>query len=133
MRSYECVLIIRQDMSTAQVDAIADELSAIITGSKGKIHKREYWGLKSLAYRIKKNRRGHYVLLDIEASAEAVAECDRKIGLNEDIIRSLITKTHQPNPHPSIIMKRQGDQNQQANDGDKPGGDEEKGGKRVAV
>ena len=109
MRSYECVFIARQDVSVAQVDAMTHELMAVITDAGGKIHKREYWGLKSLAYRIKKNRRGHYVLLDMEAAAEAVAEFDRKLGLNEDIIRTLIMKTDAPNPQPSLMMRHKSD------------------------
>ena len=105
MRSYECVFIARQDVSVAQVDAITDDLTGIISGAGGAIHKREYWGLKTLAYRIKKNRRGHYVLLDMEATPAAVAEFDRKLGLNEDIIRALIIQTDAPNPEPSIVMR----------------------------
>ena len=109
MRNYECVFIVRQDVSTTQVDSMTDALAAIITKSGGTIHKREYWGLRTLAYRIKKNRRGHYVLLDMEGGAEAVAEFDRQVRLNEDIIRLLITQTDNPNPAPSIVMRNKAD------------------------
>ena len=117
MRSYECVFIARQDVSVAQVDAMTDDLTSIITDAGGVIHKREYWGLRTLAYRIKKNRRGHYVLLDMEATADAVAEFDRRLGLNEDIIRVLTIKTDKPNPEPSIVMRNKSDRHAAASSG----------------
>jgi small subunit ribosomal protein S6 len=105
MRLYECVLIIRQDLSTTQVDTITNELCAIITDHKGSVHKQEYWGLKTMAYKIKKNRKGHYVMLNFEADAATVAEFDRRIGLNEDVLRSLIIAIEAVDPEPSIMMQ----------------------------
>jgi small subunit ribosomal protein S6 len=105
MRLYECVFIIRQDLSTTQVDTITNELCAIITDHKGSVHKQEYWGLKTMAYKIKKNRKGHYVMLNFEADAATVAEFDRRIGLNEDVLRSLIITIEAVDPEPSIMMQ----------------------------
>ena len=87
MPSYEHVFLARQDLSTAQVDSLAETFTKIIEDGAGKVAKTEYWGLKSLAYRIKKNRKAHYVLLNIEAPAPAVHEMERNIAINEDVIR----------------------------------------------
>ena len=105
MRLYECVFIIRQDLSSAQVDSITAEFCAIITDHKGAVKKQEYWGLKTMAYKIKKNRKGHYVMLNFEAGGDAVAELDRRLGLNEDVLRALITSIDAIDPEPSIMMK----------------------------
>ncbi len=105
MRLYECVFIVRQDLSTTQVDTITNELCAIITDHKGSVHKQEYWGLKTMAYKIKKNRKGHYVMLNFEADAATVTEFDRRIGLNEDVLRSLIIAIEAVDPEPSIMMQ----------------------------
>ena len=118
MRLYESVFIARQDISTAQVEALTNELTGIITGAGGKIHKHEYWGLKTLAYRINKNRKGHYVLLNIEAEAAAMSEYGRKIGLNEDVLRVLTVKIDKVDPEPSIIMQSKSDRGSDG-DGDK--------------
>ncbi len=109
MRLYESVFIARQDLSLTQVDAIADELAGIISEGRGKILKREYWGLKTLAYRIKKNRKGHYIMFNIEADSETMAEYGRKIGLNEDIIRVLTIKIEAVDDEPSIMMNSKPD------------------------
>ena len=109
MRLYESVFIARQDISTAQVESLTDELTGIITGAGGKIHKHEYWGLKTLAYRINKNRKGHYVLLNVEAEPDTMKEYGRKIGLNEDILRVLTIKIDQVDPEPSIVMQSKSD------------------------
>lgn len=105
MRLYESVFIARQDISTGQVEALTDELTSIITEAGGSIHKHEYWGLKSLAYKINKNRKGHYVLLNVEADADTMNEYDRRIGLNEDILRVLTIKIDEVDPEPSIMMQ----------------------------
>lgn len=105
MRLYESVFIARQDISAAQVETMTGELTEIITSAKGTIHKHEYWGLKNLAYRIKKNRKGHYTLLNIEADAATMREYDRRIRLNEDILRVLTIKIDAVNPEPSVMMQ----------------------------
>ena len=109
MRLYESVFIARQDISTGQVDALCEEFEGIITSGGGKILKKEYWGLKTLAYRIKKNRKGHYILFNIEADAATMDEYDRKLGLNEDVIRVLTIKTEDVSDEPSIMMQSKSD------------------------
>ena len=92
MALYETVIITRQDLAAEDVDALTNKLSKIITDGKGKIVSKEYWGLRNLAYKVKKNSRGHYVALNIDSEYEAVAELKRVIGFNEDVIRSLTFK-----------------------------------------
>lgn len=89
MPLYETVFIARQDLTADDVDALTTKLSKIITDGKGKIVSKEYWGLRNLAYKVKKNARGHYVLLNINAEYPAVAELNRVMGFNEDLIRSM--------------------------------------------
>ena len=105
MRLYESVFIARQDISAAQVEIMADEFAEIITSSGGSIKKREYWGLRSLAYRIKKNRKGHYVMLIMEAGSEALREYERIMGLNEDVLRFLNLRIEDVEDGPSIMMQ----------------------------
>src|SRR5690606_40511066 len=87
MPFYETVFIARQDISAQQVEALADQFAEIVSQNGGEIKKREYWGLRNLAYRIKKNRKGHYVLFNIDAPPAAVAEMERNMRINEDILR----------------------------------------------
>lgn len=89
MPLYETVFIGRQDLTADDLDALTAKLSKIITDGKGKIVSKEYWGLRNLSYKIKKNARGHYVLLNINAEYAVVAELNRVMGYNEDIIRSM--------------------------------------------
>ena len=95
MALYEHLLIARQDISAQQVDALATHLKTIVEGQDGKVEKQEYWGLRGLAYRIKKNRKGHYVLLNINAPAVAVIELERQLKINEDVLRYLTVKVDQ--------------------------------------
>ena len=95
MALYEHLLIARQDISAQQVDALATHLKTIVEGEGGKVEKQEYWGLRSLAYRIKKNRKGHYVLLNINSPAKAVQELERQIKINEDVLRFITVKVDQ--------------------------------------
>lgn len=92
MPYYENVFIARQDISSTQVEAIADAMAEIITAEGGTIARREYWGLKSLAYRMKKNKKGHFVLFNLEAPIESVREMERQMGLHEDVLRFLTLK-----------------------------------------
>lgn len=105
MPYYENVFIARQDITSAQVDALADAFSEVITGAGGQIHRREYWGLKSLQYRIKKNRKGHYVLMNIESPSEAMQEMERLMRLNEDVLRHLTIRTEEIPEGPSVMMQ----------------------------
>jgi small subunit ribosomal protein S6 len=95
MALYEHLLIARQDISAQQVDALATHLKTIVEGEGGKVEKQEYWGLRGLAYRIKKNRKGHYVLLNISAPGTAVAELERQLKINEDVLRYITVKVDQ--------------------------------------
>ena len=92
MALYEHLLIARQDISAQAVDALATHLKTIVEGEGGKVEKQEYWGLRSLAYRIKKNRKGHYVLLNINAPSKAVVELERQLKINEDVLRFLTVR-----------------------------------------
>jgi small subunit ribosomal protein S6 len=92
MALYEHLLIARQDISAQQVDALATHLKTIVEGEGGKVEKQEYWGLRGLAYRIKKNRKGHFVLLNINAPAKAVVELERQLKINEDVLRYMTVK-----------------------------------------
>jgi small subunit ribosomal protein S6 len=105
MRLYESVFIARQDITSAQVEAMADEFAQIITSAGGSIKKREYWGLRSLAYRIKKNRKGHYIMFNLETGPEALAEYERVMGLNEDVLRFLNIRIEEVDDAPSIMMQ----------------------------
>jgi len=105
MRLYESVFIARQDISAAQVEAMADEFAGIITTGGGSIKKREYWGLRSLAYRIKKNRKGHYVMFNLETDSESLKEYERIMGLNEDVLRFLNIRIEEVEDGPSIMMQ----------------------------
>ena len=92
MPLYEHVFIARQDLAQAQVDALAETATKIIEDAGGKVVKTETWGLRSLAYRIAKNRKGHYVMLDFDAPAAAVAELERQTQINEDVIRYMTVR-----------------------------------------
>ena len=105
MRLYESVFIARQDVSTTQVESLTKEFSAIIENGGGKIHKHEYWGLRTLAYRVKKNRKGHYVMLNLETDPETLAEYERIMGLNEDVLRFMNITIDQVLEDPSIMMQ----------------------------
>jgi small subunit ribosomal protein S6 len=105
MRLYESVIIARQDVSTTQVETMIDEFSAIIEKAGGSIHKKEFWGLRGLAYRIKKNRKGHYVMLNIETDSETLNEFERIMGLNEDVLRFMTIAIEEVDPEPSVMMQ----------------------------
>src|ERR1700749_3345112 len=92
MALYEHLLIARQDISAQQVDALATHLKTIVEGEGGKVEKKEYWGLRGLAYRLKKNRKGHYVLLNINAPGKAVHELERQLKINENVLRYMTVK-----------------------------------------
>lgn len=125
MPTYESVYIARQDINTSQVDALTEQFSGIITGAGGTVGKTEYWGLRNLAYRIKKNRKGHYVLLNIDAPHEAVAEMERNMRLNEDVLRNLTVRVDELEEGPSMILQNKGrdDRGDRGDRGDRRGRD----------
>jgi len=102
---YETVIIIRQETSTQQVEALADTFEDIVKQSGGSVKKRENWGLRSLAYKIKKNKKGHYILLNIEAPPAAIHEMERVMRLNEDILRYLTLRIDEIDEGPSIPVQ----------------------------
>lgn len=104
MPYYETVFIARQDMTEGQVKELTDATSKTITDNGGKIHKVEQWGLRSFAYTINKNKKGHYILLETDAPSDAVIEMERLLRLNEDVVRSLTTRLEELSDGPSIIM-----------------------------
>lgn len=108
MPLYENVFIARQDISGAQVDQLADTFTQLIADQGGEIKKREYWGLRNLAYRMNKNRKGHYVLFNIDAPAAAVSELERTMRINEDVLRYLTIRVEQHEEGPSPIMQNRG-------------------------
>ena len=118
MRLYESVLIARQDISAAQVETHVDEFAKIIENGGGSIKKREYWGLRSLAYRIKKNRKGHYVLLNLETDSETLNEYERIMGLNEDILRFMTIRIEEVDEEPSIMMQAKSERGDRRSSGD---------------
>ncbi|GGJ47054.1 30S ribosomal protein S6 [Sphingopyxis bauzanensis] len=107
MPFYEHVFIARQDLSQAQVDALAETVTNVITEYKGEVHKTETWGLKQLAYKIQKNRKGHYVMLSAEVSGDAIAEIERQAAISEDIIRWMTIKVDELEKGPSVMMRKQ--------------------------
>src|SRR3984885_58507 len=109
MALYEHLLIARQDISAQQVDALATHLKTIVEGEGGKVEKQEYWGLRTLAYRIKKNRKGHYVLLNINAPSKAVHELERQLKINEDVLRYISVKVDQFEQSSSNKARRERD------------------------
>lgn len=134
MPYYECVFIARQDISAPQVDALADHFTKVIEEGGGSVTKREYWGLRSLSYRIRKNRKGHYILLNVDAPSAAIEEVGRQMGINEDIIRHLTIRVEALNAGPSQIMlsrSSRGDERGERGDrGDRPRRDDRDRGDR---
>lgn len=106
MALYEHVLIARQDISPQQVDALVEDITRQITDAGGKVGKSEYWGLRNLAYRVRKNRKGHYCLLNIDAPAAAVHELERRQRINEDVLRFLTIKVEEHDEEPSPVLAR---------------------------
>ncbi len=106
MALYEHVFLARQDLAQGQVDALAEMATKIVEEGKGKVVKAETWGLRSLAYRIAKNRKAHYVLLDIDAPTGVVAELERQLGINEDVIRYMTVRVDAHEQGPSAMMRR---------------------------
>ena len=107
MALYEHVFLARQDLSQAQVDALAATATEIVEAGQGKVTKTETWGLKNLAYKIKRNRKAHFVLLNIDAPAGVVAELERQTAINEDVIRWLTVRVDEHETGPSVQMRKQ--------------------------
>ena len=106
MPLYEHVFLARQDLSQAQVDALAATATEIVEANQGKVTKTETWGLKNLAYKIQRNRKAHFVLLNIDAPAGVIAELERQTAINEDVIRWLTVRVDEHEAGPSVQMRK---------------------------
>ena len=109
MALYESVIIGRQDLTTSQFETIVNEFISVIESLKGKIQKKESWGLRNLAYKINKNRKGHYMMLNIDGPADAIIEYERLMRLHEDIIRFLTMRIKSVDEKPSPLMSNKND------------------------
>lgn len=106
MPFYETVFIARQDLSDAQVKALTEACEKTIKDGKGKITKTEQWGLRTLAYKINKSKKGHYVLIESDSPAEAVIELERTLRLNEDVMRYMTIRLDELSKGPSKIIDK---------------------------
>lgn len=106
MPLYEHVFLARQDLAQTQVDGLAEAATKIIEDNGGKVAKVETWGLRNIAYRIRKNRKAHYVLMDIDAPAPAIAELERQTSINEDVIRYMTLRVDAHEAGPSVMMRK---------------------------
>ena len=135
MALYEHVFLARQDLAQAQVDQLAETATKIIEDNNGKVVKTETWGLRSLAYRIAKNRKAHYVMLEIDAPAGVVAELERQTQINEDVIRFMTVKVDKLEEGPTVMMRKserseRGDRGGRGRDRDDRGSREDRGPRR---
>lgn len=105
MPFYENVFIARQDLTQAKVSELTDKFAGVVESMGGKVTKRENWGLRNLAYKIQKNRKGYYMLMNIDAPAEAVVEMERLMRLDENLIRYLTVKVESLEEGPSVMME----------------------------
>jgi small subunit ribosomal protein S6 len=106
MALYEHVFLARQDLSQAQVDALAENATKIVEDNKGKVVKTETWGLRTLTYKIQKNRKAHFVMLDIDANGDTIAELERQTRMNEDVIRYMTIRVEDHEKGPSVMMRK---------------------------
>jgi small subunit ribosomal protein S6 len=124
MRYYEHTLIARQDLSPQQAQALAETYSAVLTEHGAEVTKTEYWGLRNLSYRIKKNRKGHYLHLNVRAPADAITELERQERLSDDVLRYLTVKVDQLEEGPSAVMQSRSSREERTrrghDDGDRP-------------
>jgi len=110
MPLYESIFVARQDLSKQDVQKLTDQFSAVVKENGGKVVKTEYWGLRNLAYKIKKNRKGHYVLLAIDAPAAAEKEVARQMSINEEIIRTMTVRVDEIEEGQSAILQNRRDE-----------------------
>ncbi|KQS96616.1 MULTISPECIES: 30S ribosomal protein S6 [unclassified Rhizobium] len=121
MALYEHVFLARQDISAQQVDALVEQYKGVLEANGGKVGRVENWGLKSLTYRINKNRKAHYVLMDIDAPAPAVHEVERQMRINEDILRYMTIAVEKHEDGPSAMMQKRDRDDRPRRDGDDRG------------
>ena len=121
MPFYEHTFLARQDVTQAQVEALMKEFEGVITAGQGKVTKQEYWGLKGLAFKVKKNRKAHYAYFNIDSPPAAVAEMERLMGINADVIRFLTVRVEALETEPSIQMRKSSDREERGDRGDRGG------------
>lgn len=109
MAFYESVIIARQDATPQQVEALTEQLTGIIAAQGGKVTKTESWGLRTLTYKMNKNRKGHYVLLNLDAPAQAVHEMERNMRINEDVLRFMTVRVDELEAGPSAVLRKSED------------------------
>ena len=119
MALYEHVYLARQDVTAQQVEALTEQLKGILEAHKGKVAKVEPWGLRSLAFRIKKNRKAHFTLMNIDAPHAAVAEMERQMSINEDILRFITLKVEAHEEGPSAMLRKRDDDGERGDRGDR--------------
>jgi small subunit ribosomal protein S6 len=127
MSLYEHVFLARQDLSQQQVDALVEQYKGVIEAGGGSIGRVENWGLKSLSYRIKKNRKAYYTLMDVTAPAAAVQEMERQMGLSEDVLRFMTIKVEAHEEGVSAMLQRRDDRGDRGPRGDRDRGDRDRG------
>ena len=118
MSLYEHVFICRQDISQQQVESLTENLTTILSEQGGSVEKTEYWGLRSLAYRVKKNRKGHYSLLNITADHSAISEMERQMSLNDDILRFMTIRVDEHDTEPSAPLSSKNKDERKTRGGD---------------
>ncbi len=130
MAFYEHVFLTRQDVSSQRVDELVEQFKGVIETGGGKLGKTEYWGLKSLAFRINKNRKAHYTLMNLDAPHTAVSEMERQMRINEDVLRFLTVRVDELEEEPSVQMqkkerdeRRRRERDRRRDDDDAPGGE----------
>lgn len=131
MPFYESVFIVRQDVPATQVETLAKSFADIVSAQGGQVTKTEQWGLRTLAYRINKNRKGHYVLFNLDAPSSAVVEMERNMRLSEDVLRFLTVRVEELEAGPSAMLRKEerserggfGDRPERSDRGDRDRGD----------
>lgn len=119
MALYECVLIARQDISAAQAEQLSEQFAQIVRDNGGTVAKVEYWGLKTLTYKIKKNRKGHYTLFNLDTPSAAVLEMERNMGINEDVLRYMTVRVDELDANPSAMMQSRNERSDRGDRGDR--------------
>ena len=121
MPYYENVFIARQDISSQQVELMTEEFSKLVSDNGGEVPKTEYWGVRGLTYRIKKSRKGHYVLMNLDASPDSVQELERQMRLHEDVIRYMTIRVDELEEGPSVMMQSRGGRGSRGDRGERGG------------
>ncbi len=111
MAYYETIFIVRQDLSEKQVKDLTGDYSKILADNGAKVARTEHWGLRTLAYKIRKNKKGHYVMMHIDGSSDAIAEMERNMRLNEDLLRFMTVRMEELPKEPSLMMRKSNDNN----------------------